>query len=381
MKYFESLRVPKYVRLMFHLKDQIDKGVLKAGQPLPTREKLMKDHTVSLSTVTRAISELERQGWLISRQGSGTFVAKRNPNDEQESDETLMVGLLVPNNCRFSQEVVSELVHEGAQQNIQFLSMFCAGDQEDELNQGRLLMEKGAQALVWGPIQPKRHVSVASLFGKNQKPVILLEKTTDQIVAPWYCVRSDYYGGMTKGLEHLFSLGHRRIAYVGPRNSESNFGAAPERWNAYKDTMKAHGCWDPDALTFHQTVLRDWSQHRRRVESIFTSSQAPTVIVGFNDLTTLEAVNELRTLNLSSFNELSFIGHTDSTAGQYCQPRLSTVATSLAEYVDAVIKILLFEFRNSENIEEGEREYVVPQRLILRESTLSRQINLNPQEA
>ncbi|MDP8246233.1 MAG: GntR family transcriptional regulator [Candidatus Hinthialibacter antarcticus] len=382
MKNFDSLRVPKYVRLMIHLKDQIDKGVLKPGDPLATREKLMKEHEISLSTVTRAVSELERQGWLISRQGSGTFVAKRNPQEPSDSDEPLLVGLLAPNNCRFSQEAVAELIHDGSQQNIQFLAMFCSGDQEDELNQGRLLMEKGAQALVWSPIQPKRHVSVASLFGKNELPVILCEKTTDQIVSPWYCVRSDYFGGMNKALEHLFSLGHRRIAYFGPKNSESDFGPVPERWNAYKDAMKQHNCWDPDTLTFHPTVLRDWTQNRSRIEAIFRSDNAPTAVIGFNDLIALETLNVLRTLNLPNINDLALMGHSDSTTGQYCQPRLSTVATSLAEYVDAILRILKAEFAGEAKTDAVQREYIIPQRLILRESTLSRQNNhLKPQEA
>jgi DNA-binding LacI/PurR family transcriptional regulator len=366
---------------MLLLKDQIETGVLKPGDPLATREKLMKEHDISLSTVTRAISELERQGWLISRQGSGTFIAKNRPNEKNESDDALLVGLLTPNNCRFTQEVTAELIHEGSHHNIEFMSMCCAGGQEEELNQGRLLMEKGAQALVWSPIQPKRHVSVASLFGKNQLPVILCEKTTDQIVSPWYCVRSDYYDGMKKGLEHLFSLGHRRIAYFGPKNNESDFGPIPERWNAYKDVMKTNNLWDPDALTFHPTVLRDWTEHRRRIDAIFRSADAPTAVVGFNDLITLEAFSELRTLNLPGIETSALLGHSDSTAGQYCQPRLSTVSTSISEYVDAVVRILRAELSDqSDSIEQ--REIIIPQRLILRESTLSRQnSHLNPQEA
>lgn len=382
VKNFDTLRVPKYVRLMVQLKEKIEKGVLKPGDPLATRENLMKEHDISLSTVTRAVSELERQGWLISRQGSGTFVAKRNPQEPTDSDEPLLVGLLAPNNCRFSQEVVSELVHEGAQHNIQFLTMFCAGGQEQELNQGRLLMEKGAQALVWGPIQPKRHVSVASLFGKNQLPVILCEKTTDQIISPWYCVRSDYASGMKKGLEHLFSLGHQRIAYFGPKNSESDFGPVPERWSAYKETMKQHNAWDPDALTFNPTVLRDWAENRRRIDAIFRSANAPTAVVGFNDLTALEAHSSLRMLDLPNIDELALMGHSDSTAGQYCQPRLSTVSTSLAEYVDAIVRILKAELSGQKEEVAAQREYIIPQRLILRESTLSRQnSHLKPQEA
>ena len=91
MNNFDSLRIPKYVQLMIRLKEQIEEGVLNPGDPLPTREKLMREHGLSLSTVTRAISELERQGWLISRQGSGTFVVKRNSNNLKQTEIRLWV--------------------------------------------------------------------------------------------------------------------------------------------------------------------------------------------------------------------------------------------------------------------------------------------------
>ena len=76
------------------------------------------------------------------------------------------------------------------------------------------------------------------------------------------------------------------------------------------------------------------------------------------------------------------MGHSDSTAGQYCQPRLSTVSTSLAEYVDAIVRILKAELSGQKEEVAAQREYIIPQRLILRESTLSRQnSHLKPQEA
>lgn len=368
MKSFDSLRVPKYVRLMIELKEQIEKGVLKAGDPLPTREKLMREYDLSLSTVTRAISELERQGWLVSRQGSGTFVARSGQADlSASSAEPAVVGFLAPNNCRLTQDFTTELVHEAAQHNIQIASVYCAGDQEDELNLGKMLLERGVQALIWSPIPPKKHISVASLFGKNRIPVIFAEKVTDTIPEPWYCVRGDHYAGTYEAVSHLISLGHRRIAFFGPRNNESDFGGALQRWNAYRDAMREHDLWDPDSLAFHTSVLREWTHHSRRVEAIFRAPDAPTAIVGFDDLIALEALIELKTLNVQGVHELAAIGHGDMSAGLYSKPRLSTVSPSLSEYVDSIIRILRHELFG--HGERPEREIVVPQRLILREST------------
>lgn len=353
---------------MVRLRDQIDQGVLKPGDPLPTREKLMKEHELSLSTVTRAISELERQGWLISRQGSGTFVARANGQQTPAPQDNAVVGLLLPHNYPGAQELVSELVHEGEQNNIEFITMFAPSEQEKELNQGRLLLERGVQAMVWFPVAPKRHVSVASLFGKNQLPVVFGERVSEQFPAPWRCVHSDHYNGTQKAIEHLLELGHRRIAYIGPRGGECDFGPIPERWAAYKEKMKEINMWDPDTLVFHPSMLRDWQENRHRVETIFRGDHAPTAIIGFDDATVLEAIKQLRTLNLNNVEEIAVVGHGDTPYSHYCHPRLSTVSPAYSEFVDLIIRSLIKELRGEE---DGERLVAAPQRLILRESTLT----------
>ena len=156
MKNFESLRVPKYVQLMLRLRDQIEEGFLKPGDPLPTREKLMQEYDLSLSTVTRAISELERQGWLISRQGSGTFITKKTNDSKTNDEDKMVVGLLLPFHNTISQDLVRELVSEALENNIKVLTMFSPNDEDIELNLGRMLMEMEVKAIIWYPVEPKK---------------------------------------------------------------------------------------------------------------------------------------------------------------------------------------------------------------------------------
>jgi GntR family transcriptional regulator of arabinose operon len=368
---FDSLRIPKYVQLMIRLKEQIEEGVLNPGDPLPTREKLMREHGLSLSTVTRAISELERQGWLISRQGSGTFVVKRNSNNLKQTEEIPLVGLLLPVDRPKSQQLVTEIVHEGMEHNIQFVVMYAPNDEEAELNQARLLFEREVKSIVWFPVEPKCHVSVASLFGKNQCPVILGEKMSEQIAAPCTCVRIDYYGGTRSALEHLIQEGHRRIAYVGPRGNESDFGPIMERWNAYKDTMKEMDMWYPHELIFSPALFREWHVHVEQIGSMFRGHHAPTAVIGYDDSIALEVIRALSSLGIQVPDNISVIGHDDHASGQYSSPRLSTVSPCISEYVDHIIRTL----KVSLGLEPAEddlnnREIVVPQRLLLRESTI-----------
>jgi GntR family transcriptional regulator, transcriptional repressor for pyruvate dehydrogenase complex len=62
-------------RLAARLIAQIDKGSLRPGDRLPTEAQLAASHGVSRSVVREAVHRVKSRGLLLSRQGSGVFVA------------------------------------------------------------------------------------------------------------------------------------------------------------------------------------------------------------------------------------------------------------------------------------------------------------------
>ncbi len=64
-------------RLAALLHSQIERGELNPGDRLPTEPALSAQHGVSRTVVREAVSRLRSQGLLISRQGSGVYVAPR----------------------------------------------------------------------------------------------------------------------------------------------------------------------------------------------------------------------------------------------------------------------------------------------------------------
>jgi GntR family transcriptional regulator len=72
----KSLPLPLYSQLREILAALIQLGELKEGDPIPTEQELGRKFQVSRITVRRAIDELAREGYLITRQGKGTFVAR-----------------------------------------------------------------------------------------------------------------------------------------------------------------------------------------------------------------------------------------------------------------------------------------------------------------
>ena len=66
---------PLYQQLQTLLRDRIENGDLRPGDAFPSEAELVAAHTISRITVRRAISELQREGLVVTRHGSGTFVA------------------------------------------------------------------------------------------------------------------------------------------------------------------------------------------------------------------------------------------------------------------------------------------------------------------
>lgn len=66
-----------YEQVIDNLKELIMTGVLNAGDKLPSVRELSKEITVNPNTVQKAYRELERQGYIYSATGVGTFVADR----------------------------------------------------------------------------------------------------------------------------------------------------------------------------------------------------------------------------------------------------------------------------------------------------------------
>jgi GntR family transcriptional regulator len=78
--------VPLHRQLFLVLHDEIDRGVIAPGEPLPTEQTLCDQFGVSRITVRRALADLAEQGYIERRQGVGSFVREHGPAEADVSD-------------------------------------------------------------------------------------------------------------------------------------------------------------------------------------------------------------------------------------------------------------------------------------------------------
>ncbi len=73
-----SSRQPIYDQITSQIKSMILAGEMKEGDALPSMRFLAKELRISVITTKRAYEELERDGFISTVPGKGSFVARKN---------------------------------------------------------------------------------------------------------------------------------------------------------------------------------------------------------------------------------------------------------------------------------------------------------------
>ena len=113
--------VPIYEQIEEQIKSMILTGVLKTGDAIPSMRVLAKDLKVSIITTKRAFEDLERDGFIESVVGKGSFVKGMNAELVRESmlvaieeyfDKAVDKALIGKISCEELQEILRLLYEE-----------------------------------------------------------------------------------------------------------------------------------------------------------------------------------------------------------------------------------------------------------------------------
>lgn len=73
-----SSNIPLYEQVKEQIKNKIVSNELKSGELLPSIRNLAKDLRISVITTKNAYEELEKEGYVETVPGKGTYVANKN---------------------------------------------------------------------------------------------------------------------------------------------------------------------------------------------------------------------------------------------------------------------------------------------------------------
>ncbi len=109
-----SSSVPIYEQIKNAIIEQIMSGELEENEALPSIRSLAQEIKISVMTIKKSYDELEKEGYIVSRQGKGTFVAPKNmellKEQKQKEIETYLSKIIDISHCyQISKEEIIDL--------------------------------------------------------------------------------------------------------------------------------------------------------------------------------------------------------------------------------------------------------------------------------
>ena len=169
-------------------------------------------------------------------------------------------------------------------------------------------------------------------------------------------IRVDYRGGMAKLTSYLYSLGHRRVGYVG---HHAALGPIKERVQSLRDASSTYPGLEVDTATDADTL----EGGRQAARVLLSRSPRPTALICVNDVMAVGALRELRTRGLRVPEDVSVTGFDNVTLSQFAVPALTTVHIPREQIGRTICACLM------RDDVAREQEFVVEPELVVRDST------------
>jgi len=219
----------------------------------------------------------------------------------------------------------------------------------------RRMLERKVEGVAIMTSEMDKHL-VEQLAHRNVPLVFLDVGPTGESISH---VVVDYAMGVREAVEHLLSLGHRRIGFVsGPLGLKS----ARIRRSAFLRLMSQYGI-DEDKRLLEEgdhTVDGGLSAMTRMLES----QCAPTALLASNDLTAIGMMRAVHRAGLSVPRDISIVGFDDIHLAEFTEPPLTTVRLSRRELAEHAFHALL-----GDSGEAPGSQSKLETHLIIREST------------
>lgn len=366
------MRRPLYKQIYDELRQKILNHEYAVNQQLPTEAELASMFGVSLITSKRALTELEREGLIYRKRGSGSFVRPRvNFASLGYADQKdRRVAIVLPLREHDSTGMLEYIrgASEAFETRGYYLSVHGTGYAvpEDEIVQLSSLSKKGVRGVIFYPI--RNDINAVELFAlvMNGYPVVTIDKYFDGF--PIKYVAADNIDGGYKAATHLIRFGHKRIAFVA-HNGLDNATTTKNRYFGYCKALQEHGIRIESQLTV-TNVSSYWLDNNRKesycrlVDDLM--KRDVTAVQAENDLVAIEVLKACLDLGLKVPEDLSIIGFDNTDLSSHVDVPLTSVEQNFY-LIGKTAAELLMEGIESGSIQSG--PVLTPVRLVVRQST------------
>lgn len=354
-----------YGKLKEDLRSRITGGKLKPGEALHGENELSRRYGISRMSVRNALTELVREGLIITLPGKGSFVADRNKKVSGEVNGR-RVAFIVPN----VEDLVTSEIYRGVEEIIRKRgyspTVFGSNRSiERETANLKLLLEKKETGAIIFPNWGRANSEAIFELKKEGYPFVLVDKFFRDIETDY--VVTDNVDGAYQAVEHLIKLGHKRIGHIAGLESTAN----EDRLEGYRLALGRH------KLVYEPELIKKMSGNGFKtmepenggydeMHLLLSLKEKPTAVFASNDYLAIGIMKAIKEAGLNVPDDIAVAGFDDLKFSASLEIPLTTVAQPFRDIGEKAAKILLnkIEGANSQNI----KKIVLKPKLIVRKS-------------
>jgi LacI family transcriptional regulator len=189
-------------------------------------------------------------------------------------------------------------------------------DKDPKENFSQFFMRKGVRGVILRCFRHTRQ-TICDIAAERFPAVVVSEHFDDPRVNS---IRTESYSSSRRAIEHLVSLGHRRIALAVHSVSDSDHA---DRRRAYDDAMHCAGIALDPSLIFELPASLSSGEHV--LDAMLNGVPRVTAVFATNPMTALGIMRRAQEREISIPRDLSVIGMDDSDIRMHVWPRLTAV--------------------------------------------------------
>ena len=249
------MRRPAYLEIAARIKDELLSGAsARPGERLPTERQLEVRYGVSRATISRALSALAAEGLIVTRQGSGAYIADTAPAPTAGSHLVAFIAPHIPQPTGLDNPVLLRIYHglekrarELGYQLITASANFSIAHEEALIDR---FLRLGAEGVVVYPVyypETRRRGGAAEdhLARRwRQIPLVIADIGYEEWGRTMVVFDNQRLGAdMTR---MLLRHGHRRIVFMG-LVTERLHNSVHERQRGWSEALEQAGIEIPES--------------------------------------------------------------------------------------------------------------------------------------
>lgn len=337
---------------------------MKPNDRIPSRNELIKEYNVTRTTVDRAISELIGEGYIYSRDGSGTYISESSGQEKNHKGSGVISwGIILPNIMHDTYPGILRGVEDIANENG-INAVICNTDNntEKQANYIYKLIDSGIRGIVIVPaISDNYDLAPFKVLQQSNIPFVFCNRGIPGVQAP-KVISNNFFGSYIT-TKHLIEQGYRKIAFV----SRPMYSSSSERYQGYTSALAEAGIdINEEYVVFEDSFDLDRPGYDSTM-MILGKNTLPDAVFCFNDVIAKGAYDAITDCGLKVGQEIGLVGYDNTSICESMPVKLTSVKFKTYE-TGAKAADLLLTIMRGESVQKNKTIILQPE-LVARESS------------